>query len=961
MNVTDPEYSPKPPESTILAANALLSSGRSRDAIKQYTDVLYREAPGHIIAFLNRSLAYILEHRPELAAADAYRAGLSLDQLIGPSASKAHQRVSEVKRYLDAEEYDVNHEKEWVNINKRTISADPQCWASLPLASLMMDETECPLRAKDCPDVLYLRLHARAVFRLAAALFHCGGGTTQDALELLSDALHPRAKLTAVERALLTSLGTGGLRGLTDEMTTFKRYGQATDDEHIVSLPLGPDGEKRILNIAPEAMLKSKSVSRPATLYWGDKHEPDFSHPKTVEELKQFTKEASRTCQAVPIDRSSCGLTTALALRAQKDHLPGDVLMYERKCWRVTTGSPFKILVEHQSTKSYYARLYCDSCASAMLMPQKLVYTLLDDSQQPKASENGSSTAANNRLQDENPEERRQTRWCRQTGISFCGGLHQAVYCSPICRRHRRLFDLGLHEDTSIEHALRTEKIPTREPPIEGVPSGHPRHFYHDSKAQTIYDLMFLRIYASAFNEDKHPLDLLKWVRVNMTPARPIDGTGASRWRSPWSFMNNIVRPIWMITRYHAALAQDPFDYLELSDGWVINTLLTKIRLSTQISRGAMSAIIYDMKKESRSYCFRGLEPWVSKGDDAMYQSEKDLDSVWVGLLDPVTSMIQCADESKGEKPNCWLKYDQGVCVIAGQPDDPPDKQRPAIQKGDWLLRPRMEFLGGNPYKIKKFTQREATASAKPSKCEDGHRGTHTPLIHAPYNDPNSPLKSRRLLPEMREDDNGETSSPEIENMLDDRIGDISSEGLTSIDFSANSKSKSRSPELPTTGIADSSMSPAAAAEDSTNGHHVLNGTTEMVDRTLNGHDAKNRHLKRYRSMDEIQDGEQVVNGRIVESSDDRSRAVRKTGCSVEPFKGFGKADAPPASTLQPPPDNGNLQQQAPFTPPSSSSKSANKKTGDLTFYAPGLGACGIMSTDSRERPHLCHQPPPLR
>ncbi|KAL8629636.1 hypothetical protein Q9189_004654 [Teloschistes chrysophthalmus] len=863
----DPKSSP---EGTILNANALLSSGNPRAAIEQYTDVLYRQAPSHTIAFLNRSLAYIAERRPELAAADAYRAGLSLDQLIGPNDSKARQRGHEIRRYLRAEEYDVNNGKEWVKIKKRTLSADPQSWASLPLASLMMDETGCSLRANDSHDVLYMRLHARVVFRLAAALLCCGGGAVQDALDLLSDAMHHRAKLTAEERDMLQSLATGGLRGLTDHMTAYKRYGQKTDDENIISLPRGPDSDIRYPTIAPEAVLKTRSVCLPAKVYWGDKREPDFSLRETRKELLQFTKEASESCIPVPINRSKDGLTPAIAMHARKDHLPGDVLLYERKCLRVTTGSPYQILDKQQWGKSGYVRLYCDSCASAMLMPQELVYTLLHDSQQP----NGSSTAANNTLHDDNPEKRRRDRWCRQTGISFCGDRHQAIYCSKDCRRQRRVFDEGLHVDTLIEHSLRSEKIPTKEPPIEGVQFGHPRNVHHHSKAQTIHDLMFLRIYASAFKEVKHPLEYVKWVRTNMVPANPVDATRPPQWHCPWSFKSNIVRPIWMIHRYHAALDLDPFDSLELSDGWVINTLLTKIKLSTQISRGAMSAIIYDMEKERRSYCFRGLEPWVNQGDDAVYQSEEELDGVWVGLLDPTISMIRYADESKGEKPNCWLQYDQGVCVIAGQPDDPPDRQGPAIKKGEWLLRSK-EFMGGNPYKFKDYTQREPTRSTKATKGENGELGSHTSVMDTPCGKPNSPLRTRRLLPEIREDDDGRTSSPEIEDTPEDEFGNVSSEGLTSTDSSANNSSVS--PEPLTTKIADSSISPAAAAEDPTNGHHVRKGKRQLPEDPTNGHHALNvvlRSLNRYDSTDEAQEEDQVGDdGKIVDGS---GRAAKK-------------------------------------------------------------------------------------
>ncbi|KAL8665816.1 MAG: hypothetical protein Q9202_001938 [Teloschistes flavicans] len=798
LNGSNPQLSPE--AILLLQANALLSSGKPREAIKLYTEILYRKAPGHIIAFLNRSLAYIAERNPELAATDAYRAALCIDELIGPDISKASRRLDQVKDYLRAEENDFYDEEEWLGTEKRVLSTDARCWASSPLASLMMDEDHCPMQPNDEPEYLYTRLNVRAVFRLAAALLDCGGGAVQDALGLISDALHPRAKLTPIERASLSSLGTWAMNGVTNDSNFFK---QSTGDGHTVLLPLSPDA------------LTTKITTIPSILYWGDKHEPELRVDETREELRHFTSEASKTCIPLPFDRSKLDLTPGIIMHAQQDHLPGEPLIYERDCWRVTTASPFEILENFdQSAKTDYTRLYCDTCAIAMLMPHRLVRTMLLEAQQPKASTNGSSSASNSKQQEGNPEKRRQIRWCGRTEVSFCDERHQAIYCSKTCRRNRRRFHLGLHENTNIEHQQRTTQIPTQQPPLEGVPWGHPRHLDSHSKTQTIYDLMFIRIYAAAFTEDQNPLELVKWLRVNMAPASAFGGKGPPRWYSPWSFMHNIVRPIWMITRYHAALRQDPLDHLERSDGWVINTLLTKIRSNTQITKGAMSSIIYDIGRECKTYCYRGLEPWISHGEEAVYQSEEDLDEVWVGILDPVTSLVRYADESRGEKPNCWLKYDQGVTVIAGQPDDDLERQGPAIKSGEWLLRPREEFLGGDPYKFKNFTQR--TPIPLPPQTTTHEENERDVQALRTYDGTSSPLNSLRPLPQIDDDDdNGKTSSPEISDLLivDDRSHSISPEALS--DSISEPQTGPVSPELPiTTRIADSSLSPPAAQEE---------------------------------------------------------------------------------------------------------------------------------------------------
>ena len=65
----------------MVRANIALSCGRSQEAIDLYTRVLYELSPGHVCAFLNRSMAYLEEGYYELAVMDAYRACLAAKEL----------------------------------------------------------------------------------------------------------------------------------------------------------------------------------------------------------------------------------------------------------------------------------------------------------------------------------------------------------------------------------------------------------------------------------------------------------------------------------------------------------------------------------------------------------------------------------------------------------------------------------------------------------------------------------------------------------------------------------------------------------------------------------------------------------------------------------------------------------------------------------------------------------------
>ena len=714
-----------------MRANALLSKGESRQAIELYTEVLYNRARGHIVAFLNRSMAYILERRPELAVTDAYRAVQATHMFRNYTSRKRHSKDLEIKRYLRAESSRVLYKYDWTKGNRRFIPFTDTAWTKRPLASLVMnmDEEDCPVWGDDgiTLEAMCLRLEVRAVYRLCGALYNCTGGALQDAVGIISDYL-PKPSIFAPERRCFNQLGTDILNRVTHVIEGFRKDGEETHDEHRL---LMRSSAPRALRTKPESMLKTRVTSSPAIQYWADPYEPDFRKSEVHQELRDYAATSSESCVPMVIDQSSIGLLPRIEMRASKDHLPGDTLLSERCPLHVTTGSPEKVLDSWDSDKAGgYLRLYCDACAIALLLPEEITTYIIaqctiHDCSPASTTPERSKKASDEEAAAESPAGKR--RWCASTGISFCSSEHEAIYCGPTCRRNSRFFDAGIHE-SEIEPELRYQRDDSKNQPRRDYTPGHPYSLYAHSKTQTLYDLLFLRIYATARNEYQHPLALIRFLRANLglpsvQPRVEVDGTKSTE--LPWTFQNNVVRPIWYMNRYHHALGQDPLLYLENSDGWIINTLLAKIQLSTHISRGARSAIAYDVEKETRTYRFRGLEPWISDGADAVYESEAAFDEVWTAHLDPVVSMIRVANEAKGEKPNCWLKYDEGVKVIAGQPDDPCDKQGVAIRQGQELLRARHKFLGGSPYDFTPLSQRDPG----PSVCA-------TRVDTSPENDP---------------------------------------------------------------------------------------------------------------------------------------------------------------------------------------------------------------------------------
>lgn len=65
----------------MVRANKALTNRRPEEAIRLYTQVLYKQSPAHVCALLNRSIAYLDYGYHELAVMDAYRACIAANEL----------------------------------------------------------------------------------------------------------------------------------------------------------------------------------------------------------------------------------------------------------------------------------------------------------------------------------------------------------------------------------------------------------------------------------------------------------------------------------------------------------------------------------------------------------------------------------------------------------------------------------------------------------------------------------------------------------------------------------------------------------------------------------------------------------------------------------------------------------------------------------------------------------------
>ncbi|KAK7542371.1 uncharacterized protein J3D65DRAFT_655722 [Phyllosticta citribraziliensis] len=165
------------------AANIDLAQGRVWDAYEGYTEVLESETPGHPYAFLNRALCLIILGHPALATFDCWRA------IAGGKWAECNVKDhlglcirTYVTMYMKAK----NDGETWTTgcANGEVLKAEGR-WLAHPLASFAV-RTAPKLKPQmtDFPHARYVILCG--YYRLAYALFKCGGGALQSALNMIN-------------------------------------------------------------------------------------------------------------------------------------------------------------------------------------------------------------------------------------------------------------------------------------------------------------------------------------------------------------------------------------------------------------------------------------------------------------------------------------------------------------------------------------------------------------------------------------------------------------------------------------------------------------------------------------------------------------------------------------------------------------------------------------------------------
>ena len=691
-------HSPDSAEDLLFRGNAELASGRPDQALQLYTKVLYDVCPGHVCAFLNRALAYINLGYPELAVMDTYRAATVCNKLRYSSCltPQMDSVCRAVEKYLRADNLHYTTGELW--------TTPPQCnigpgWLNTELSRIVFAPE---LGYKSKHGIPWDALEIRALFRMTGALWHCGLGARSDALGIVEDIFMASDKR---------------IYQLKDrEILNFRALGNEILEDCVRDL--SSDNE------LTKDLMRTKTTLVHRVIYPWDTHVPDLRTFKDVEQLESYADSAAKSC-TVRSAKATSESGFALKLIAARDISRDEIVLEEESLLQVKTADPI-------STDGFF----CDSCAAAMITSEKAQPNISKQKQYDWPS-SGASYATTERYSSSIRADDVETEENTSNTLQFLEGTHDYGSIEDLDFMEDTP-DISQATENDVPNAPRSSPppLPPQHSTLDMTPDFHlcnvcqaatfccgdclgfssdyhitlcntgleayirasynkqavqksskdscslDGRWYIQPKARCIYDLLFVRIFSMAADQDMNALDLptIRWLNGDLrsapgltnataesaetdpvlypdAPSEPAPGQQTKTF--PWSFTNNVLNPF----HYLKTMGIDPIAHLDKTDGWILNTLFAKIMHSTRITKGARHAKVYD-----------DIGKLIAEQAPAPQPVDEE---VWVGTIHPIFSMISVADAEKGEEPNvtvregkdveCFAKGQDAVCIQAGE------------------------------------------------------------------------------------------------------------------------------------------------------------------------------------------------------------------------------------------------------------------------------------------------------
>ncbi|MCJ1474619.1 hypothetical protein MMC13_003279 [Lambiella insularis] len=714
-------------EDLLFRGNAELAAGQPDRALHLYTRVLYKTCPGHVCAFLNRSLAYISLGYPELAVMDAYRAAFVCNRTrYSPYQSPRDRELcSTIAQYLRSEELHLKADEPWTS---RPASRTGPRWLSTKLADIFISPM-IDAEQQEQKTIPWDALETRAIYRMCGALWQCGLGARADALGMIDDMILASA---------------GHVYELTeDELESFHVLGDEILEDCMKDLSTD--------NELTQSLMRCKLTWAHRVVYPWNKHVPDTNTSyKDAEELEIFADSAAPSC-TVRLKPETPKSGAALKLVAARDIDHNNVVLSEESLLQVSTA-------DSVLTQSFI----CDSCATVMITSGEAQPQTARQKPQSWASSGASvgSTIPNSpatyaaffeqqakeqglplsvedcydfaQAKEEYPlyspapsrpstppsrpstplphgKPREQGKLDLTPDFFHCNVCLAATFCCDDCfgfssDYHLKLCNTGVEAHIrSAYHGQAQIFDPNSFTRVDNRLLIRPEN-------RCLYDLLFVRILSMAVDKDVNALDLpeIRWLNGDLRTAPPSKETlatisnldpallpGKATPESvghskvlPWTFTNNVLLPIF----YLKMLDIDPVTHLDKTDGWVINTLYAKIMHSTRITKGVRHSRTYD-------------EGGKLVREETFAPEPVDHD-MWIGSIHPVFSMISVIDDDEDRVPNVVMREGRSVkCFATSSGDQFPQQtdrnvltgvddelrtlhqSRPCIKAGDPILR----------------------------------------------------------------------------------------------------------------------------------------------------------------------------------------------------------------------------------------------------------------------------------
>jgi hypothetical protein len=326
----------------MFAANSFLSQGQHIEALEIYTEILTLHYPEHPHALLNRSLAYIVLSYPELAAADAFRAAV-LATHIGEEGWPPRE---DIREYLDIV----------YTAKKRGLP-----WAIGLMSQLDgrgMDVSPCSISLEICPDnrdmvscyEFWDEVECKAKYRLALALWKCGGGAMADALNIIDSYLG----VCRMDKAWSRDFRELGDMIMVDVAELIHKE-DPLKESLLKSgvLNRGLDGDDVFDMRGIRGLMKAGIAMVKREVYpWNTRGRR--AHKK-IDHLNKLLAACAPKCRAVIINEEELGTVKVPTFRlyAGQDILPGQQVLEE----------PSVLQAAARATNSK-ARFFCDACAT---------------------------------------------------------------------------------------------------------------------------------------------------------------------------------------------------------------------------------------------------------------------------------------------------------------------------------------------------------------------------------------------------------------------------------------------------------------------------------------------------------------------------------------------------------------------------------------------------------------------